>query len=79
MKKGIFQSAQTKSAQDIQYLNNLLYRGGICVTEHVCRLEDHLEESILSFQHVSPGDRTQVLRLSRKHLYPLSHLAYPQI
>lgn len=49
MKKGIFQSAQTKSPQDIQYLNYLLYRGGICVTEHVWRSENHLEESILSF------------------------------
>lgn len=36
-----------------------------------------LEESILSFQHLSSGDRTQVLRLDGKHLYPLSHLPTP--
>lgn len=30
---------------------------------------------LLSFQHASPGDEAQVIRLGRKCLYLLSHLA----
>lgn len=40
MKKGVFQSVQTKSTQDIQYLNNLLSRRGMRVTEQVYRSEE---------------------------------------
>lgn len=48
--------------------------------ECVCVLhksKDNLEESLLSFHHVSPGDRTQVVRLSSKSLYLLNCLTSP--
>lgn len=33
--------------------------------------------SVLSFHHAGPGNRTHAVRLSRNHLYPLSHLPSP--
>lgn len=45
---------------------------GACI-----EVREHFQESILSFHHVSDGDRTQVINLSSKHLYLLSHLACP--
>lgn len=45
-------------------------------TTHVL-LEDNFKEQelVLSFHPVSPGDTTQVPRLSDKCCYPLSHLS----
>lgn len=37
-------------------------------------IEDSLQESVVIFCHVGPGDATQVIRLSGKHLYLLWHL-----
>lgn len=39
--------------------------------------EDNLGESILSFQHVCPRDRTRVTNFSGKHLTQRSHLPVP--
>lgn len=41
------------------------------------RSEDNLQESVLFFHHVDSGNRTQVFRLSSKHLYPPGQLAGP--
>lgn len=41
------------------------------------RLENILQESILPFHHVGPGDWTQVVRLGSKCLYLPSHLPSP--
>lgn len=32
---------------------------------------------MFSFHHVGSGDRTQVVRLGSKYLYPENHLAHP--
>lgn len=42
---------------------------------YVERTEDDLLKLVLSFCHMNPGDRTQVLRFSAKHLQLLSHVA----
>lgn len=34
-----------------------------------------MQESVLSFLHAGPNDGSQVLRLGRKHLYPLLALS----
>jgi hypothetical protein len=44
-------------------------------TKHVKSLEDNVVESVLSFLCVAPRNGTQVLWLSGKPLYPLSHLS----
>lgn len=49
----------------------------MCVTMHVWRSEDNLQESVLSFQHVVSGALTQIVRLGSKHLCPLSYLTSP--
>lgn len=43
----------------------------------VLRSENNLRELVLSFQHVSLGDRTQVPQIGCKTLYLLSHLHGP--
>ena len=40
--------------------------------------EDNLAESVFSFQDVSSGNRTQVLRLGGRQLCLSSHLADPE-
>lgn len=45
---------------------------------HVLRSEGNLQESVLSFHHVGPEDRTQVVRFGGKHLYLLSPLSGPE-
>jgi hypothetical protein len=42
------------------------------------RLKEYLWEMILSFDYMGLWDWTQVIRLSGKHLYPLSHFTYTQ-
>lgn len=41
------------------------------------RSEDNLWESVLSFQQLSPGDRTLLIKFDSRHLYHLSHHASP--
>lgn len=41
-------------------------------------LEDTFGELFLSFYHTSSRDQTQVIWLSGKHIYPLSHLVCPK-
>lgn len=42
---------------------------------HVWRSHDkNLQKLVLSFHHVWPRDRTQVIRCDSKSLYPLDHL-----
>ena len=40
--------------------------------------EDNLQESVLPFHYADLRDGTQVIMLSSKHLYPLSHLSSPK-
>lgn len=47
----------------------------MCATMHVERPEDNLQEPILSFHHVGPGDEIWVARFVSKHLYTLKYLA----
>lgn len=42
-------------------------------------VEDNLWESVFSLYHVSAWFRTQIIRVSGKHLAPLSHLASPSL
>ena len=44
-----------------------------CITKHVWRSEDNLQEWVLSFHHVDPREQTQVVRLGSKCLYLLSY------
>lgn len=46
----------------------------VCV--HECQ-SAQVQESVLSFHHVSSGDYTGVLRLGNRHVYLLSHLSSP--
>lgn len=48
-----------------------------CAGAYVYRSEDSAGESVLSFYIAEPRYRTQVARLSSKHLYPLSHIGGP--
>lgn len=41
------------------------------------RSDDNIQESVLSFHHVCPGNQTQMSRRGSKHLYPLGHLTGP--
>jgi hypothetical protein len=43
----------------------------------VCMSKDNLWESVLSFQHVGPGDQAQFGKLADKYLYLLSHVTSP--
>jgi hypothetical protein len=47
------------------------------VLESTWRSGDNLWELVLSSYPVSPGDQTQVVSLSGKHLYSLSPIAGP--
>lgn len=40
----------------------------------VCRREDNLQGPVLPFQHVNPGDGSQVSRLGGRSFYLLKHL-----
>lgn len=57
----------------------------VCAVVHMLALacmwwsEDNMGESGLSFYHVSPGDKIQLIQFGCKHLYLLSHLACPEI
>lgn len=61
-------------------LLNVLLRVPVCrcvctpMNKHTCmciwRAEEELAGSLLSFHHVGPGDKTQVIRLSRRYLHP---------
>lgn len=44
----------------------------ICVCSYILRSEDTLQESLLSFHHMGPGDWTQIIRLGSRTLptYP---------
>lgn len=42
-------------------------------------VEDNLRESVLSFDHVCPGNQAQLFRLGSKCLYPMGHLASPKV
>ena len=57
-----------------------LYRG-LCVhaSVYVCRSEDNLQESVLSFHQLGPRDPTQNTRHSSNHIYSLSHLDSPRV
>lgn len=48
-----------------------------CVMCICVEVRGHLWKLILTFHHVDPGDQTQVVRLSSKCLYLLSHLTGP--
>lgn len=53
----------------------LICWGGAHTTTHVRRRSGgSLEQLVLSFYHVSPGNQTPVVRFARKFLYLLSHL-----
>lgn len=53
----------------------LICWGGAHTTAHVRRRSGgSLEQSVLSFYLVSPGNQTRVVRFARKFLYLLSHL-----
>lgn len=45
----------------------------MCHSMHV-KTRGHLQELLVSFNHVSPRDITQVTRTGTKHLYLLSRL-----
>lgn len=47
-------------------------------TAPVWRLEDNSQELVLSFHCMGSGDRTQVIRLGSKRLYPLSQFTGPR-
>lgn len=55
-----------------------MYFGGkyVSATTQVQRSEDNLQKSVLSFGHMTPGDRTWV-QIGSKGVYSLSHLACP--
>lgn len=46
----------------------------VCVSPYVWRSDDKLQELILSFYHVRPGDQTWVISLGSKHIYLFSCL-----
>lgn len=54
----------------------------VCEEVYMCyyinvKVKGHSLELVLSFQYVSPGDGTQVIRFCRKHFYLLSQLFDP--
>lgn len=59
-------------------------RARICTRVHMHvhaqwhRSEVTLQELVVSFQHVGPGDHTQIIKLSGRHIYPVSHPVSPQ-
>lgn len=53
-------------------LKFILFMWYLCMCACAWRLEGSLQESVLFFHHVGPGDRTQVDSLG-KQLYPASH------
>lgn len=50
----------------------------VCHRVHRLRSEDNLWQSVLSFHHVCPGNRTQIMRVGGKCLYQMSHLGAPE-
>lgn len=54
----------------------------MCVGAHgtacVCRSEDKVQGSVLTFQHVSPGDGIWVIGINISHCYLLSNLSGPE-
>lgn len=42
-------------------------------TQATAHTENNLQEFVLFFHHVGPGNRTRAVRLSNECLYPLSH------
>lgn len=53
----------------------LIFTYSVCA--HACVSENNFVELAFSFHYVLPGARTQILGLSGKPLYPLSHLVSP--
>lgn len=43
-------------------------------TVHMLRSKDNLWELVFSLHHAVPGDPPQLIRVSHKHLQPVSHL-----
>lgn len=58
------------------YTSSWMYVCGLAPV-HEWRLEDSIQESVLSFYCVGPGDWTQVIRLDGKCLYLMSYLGGP--
>lgn len=52
-------------------LPHVLVCGHACAVAHIWRLEDNLQDLILSIYYVDSGARTQVIKLSGKPRYPL--------
>lgn len=51
-------------------------RGCACTHTHsIRRPKDNLEELVISFYHVGPGNQMQIIRPGGKYLYLLSRLA----
>lgn len=51
-------------------------RGCACThTHNIQRPKDYLEELVISFYHVGPGNQMQIIRPGGKYLYLLSRLA----
>lgn len=48
----------------------------VCVSVYLCvwRSDSRLQELILSFYPMRPGDQTQLIRFDGKHIYPQSNL-----
>lgn len=59
------------------YLFICLLTGGPTGVPQACMSADNLEELVLSFQHVGPGNQTEVLELGGKSLYLLTPLPCP--
>lgn len=55
----------------------MYFRGRyVSATTQVRRSMDNLQKSVLSFDHMTPGDGTWV-QIGSKGVYPLSHLSCP--
>ena len=70
-----YMTCKALTAYPTIFLKKLLHS----FTFYACVLQSKgiMEEWVLSFQHVGPKDQTQVIRLSSKCLYLLSHLDDP--
>lgn len=44
---------------------------GRCISKYLCDHQRKLTELVLTFQHMGPGDRTQVIRIGSRHFYLL--------
>lgn len=55
-----------------------LFRVCFYALTQVWKSEESFQGLIFSFCHMDSEDQTQAVRLSSKHLYPLSHLTSPQ-